>query len=110
MLQRSPHLSLVTDEPTEGASGFSAGGDSMTGMLDEMTKRRNVKALERAIKDNHGVLVGWLTKKLGSAADAADVAQDVYVRVYKFAAVECIDNPQALLFKTAANQIGRAHV
>jgi len=103
LLQRTPHLSLVTGEPSDSAPRVGADEGTMTEMLDEVARRRNVKALERAIKDNHGVLVGWLTKKLGSAADAADVAQDVYVRVYKFAAVECIDNPQALLFKTAAN-------
>ncbi len=72
-------------------------------VLDDVARKRNVRALEKAIKANQGVLIGWLTKKLNSAADAADIAQDVYIRVYKFAAVEQIDNPQALLFKTAAN-------
>ncbi|MBB5610067.1 MULTISPECIES: sigma-70 family RNA polymerase sigma factor [unclassified Janthinobacterium] len=32
-------------------------------------------------RQNHGWLLGWLRSKLGSAVDAADVAQDTYVRV-----------------------------
>jgi RNA polymerase sigma-70 factor (ECF subfamily) len=31
--------------------------------------------------DHHGWLRGWLRGKLGNASDAADLAQDVFVRV-----------------------------
>ncbi|WP_417451470.1 RNA polymerase sigma factor [Kordiimonas sp.] len=103
LLQRSPHISLVTDEREERGSARDARPVDMTVQLDEVARKRNIRSLERAIKANQGVLIGWLSKKLNSASDAADVAQDVYIRVYKFAEVEIIDNPQALLFKTAAN-------
>ncbi|MFZ4878256.1 sigma-70 family RNA polymerase sigma factor [Janthinobacterium sp. Mn2066] len=32
-------------------------------------------------RQNHGWLLGWLRGKLGNVSDAADVAQDTYVRV-----------------------------
>ena len=32
-------------------------------------------------RHNHGWLLGWLRSKLGNAFDAADIAQDTYVRV-----------------------------
>lgn len=32
-------------------------------------------------RHNHGWLLGWLRGKLGNAFDAADIAQDTYVRV-----------------------------
>ena len=33
--------------------------------------------------DHHGWLKGWLRKRLGNAYDAADLAQDTFVRVIK---------------------------
>jgi len=32
-------------------------------------------------RDHHGWLAGWLRKKLGNAPDAADLAQDTFVRL-----------------------------
>jgi RNA polymerase sigma-70 factor (ECF subfamily) len=99
VLRKAPHIKLVKDgEPAPEDVG---GGDRP--LLDEAARRKNIRALEATIKASHGLLVGWITKKLGNADDASDVAQDVYMRVYRFASVEVIENPQALLFKTAAN-------
>ena len=99
MLRKAPHIKLVkdTDEPVEAQGG----GEKP--LLEDAARRKNIRALEACIKANHGLLVGWITKKLGNTDDASDVAQDVYMRVYRFASVEVIENPQALLFKTAAN-------
>jgi RNA polymerase sigma-70 factor (ECF subfamily) len=100
VLRKAPHIRLVKDA-REQAAAKEEGADRP--VLAETARRKNVRALEGATKANHGLLVGWLGKKLGNPEDAADVAQDVYMRVYRFASVEVIENPQALLFKTAAN-------
>ena len=51
---------------------------------------------------HHGWLQGWLRKKLGSAADAADLAQDTFVRVLAKrqqddAAAQVLKEPRAYL-------------
>lgn len=39
--------------------------------------------VHRLYADHHGWLQGWLRKKLGNHADAADLAQDTFVRVLR---------------------------
>lgn len=72
-------------------------------LLADADYKVNIRRVEQAIRKHHGMLLNWLAKKLGNAADAADVAQDVYMRIYRFARTGMVENPQALLFKTAAN-------
>ena len=47
----------------------------------------NPSALHSAVNDlycdHHGWLKGWLRKRLGNSCDAADLAQDTFVRVIK---------------------------
>ncbi len=100
VLRKAPHIRLVDDAEALAASSHSR---DERPLLDDKIRRKNIKALEACIRSHHGLLVGWLAKKLGNQDDASDVAQDVYMRVYRFASVEVIENPQALLFKTAAN-------
>lgn len=64
------------------------------------TRKRAVEAVIRA-KDR--MLVRWLTQKLGDVETARDVAQSAYLRVWRHAETSPIDNPQALIFKAAAN-------
>lgn len=44
----------------------------------ELALQQEVHAL---YADHHGWLQGWLRRKLGNAFDAADIAQDVFMRV-----------------------------
>jgi RNA polymerase sigma-70 factor (ECF subfamily) len=60
-------------------------------------------AIEAAIREIDPLLVGWLTKKFGDAAVARDLAQDAYLRVWRFAHESAVDDPRALIFKAAAN-------
>jgi RNA polymerase sigma-70 factor (ECF subfamily) len=45
----------------------------------------------------------YLTRFLGNASDAQDIAHDAYVRVYAAENKKPADNPQALLYTTARN-------
>lgn len=67
-------------------------------MTPEQTTR-----IESAIRDNEAVLVKWLTRRLGDPDAADDVAQSVFLRVWSYAATAMVNNPRALIFKTAGN-------
>lgn len=41
----------------------------------------NLQQIEALYADHHGWLKGWLIRRLGNTADAADVAQDAFVRL-----------------------------
>ena len=59
--------------------------------------------IEMAIRRDEKMLVRWLTRKLGDADAAHDVAQNVYLRVWAFAEHSEVENPRALIFKAASN-------
>ncbi len=59
--------------------------------------------VDRAIRKHNRLLVQWLTKKFGDPETARDIAQSAYLRVWRYAEKNEIDNPRALIFKTAAN-------
>lgn len=61
------------------------------------------RALEAAFREESALLHRWLSKRLGNADDAQDVLQSVYLRILSFGADHQIDNPKALIFRTAAN-------
>lgn len=61
------------------------------------------KAVGRAIERNDRMLVRWLAQKFGDIETARDIAQSAYLRVWRYAQTQRIDNLQALIFKTAAN-------
>ncbi len=47
--------------------------------------------------DHHGWLKSWLRARLGNAADAADFAQDTFLRVMQRCDLGAIDTPRAFL-------------
>ncbi len=59
--------------------------------------------MEAAIKKHDRMLVRWLTSKFHDPDKASDIAQSAYVRALDYVATTDVDNPKALLFKTAAN-------
>jgi RNA polymerase sigma factor (sigma-70 family) len=48
-------------------------------------------------------LMRYLRRRLGNAADARDIAQETYARLLRMDKVEVIRDPQAYLFRIAAN-------
>ena len=64
------------------------------------------QAIDQLYSHHHGWLQGWLRKRLGSAADAADLAQDTFVRLLCRAPGEPLNctTPRAYL-ATIANRL-----
>ena len=54
-------------------------------------------ALDRLYSEHNDWLKGWLRVRLGNAADAADLAQDTFVRVMTARHVEPIREPRGYL-------------
>ena len=61
-----------------------------------------VRALYR---DHHGWLQGWLRHKLGNTFDAADLAQDTFIKVMLAQAGEQIREPRAYLATVASRLV-----
>ncbi len=65
----------------------------------------NPSALHSAVNDlycdHHGWLKGWLRKRLGNSCDAADLAQDTFVRVIKARNALEIREPRPYLSRVA---------
>ena len=52
---------------------------------------------------HHGWLQAWLRKKLGNAFDAADLAQDTFLRVLRAPGLDSLAEPRAYLTTVARN-------
>lgn len=106
-MERAYKLRRKSGDPGAGVmrvESVQVRGDS-EGNLNEAspaTKRR-LKIVEQTFRRHHRLLVGWLAKKLGDEATAKDVAQEAFLRVWRSAHKTEIDDPRALIFKTAAN-------
>jgi RNA polymerase sigma factor (sigma-70 family) len=59
--------------------------------------------------DHHGWLQGWLRRKLGNAFDAADLAQDTYVRVMVSGRVPPTDQSRSFLTQIAKGLVIDLH-
>ena len=60
-------------------------------------------AVEEMYLRHHGMLHRFLTRMLRCEETAADVAQDAYLRLLRFAPRRGMDDPRAYLFTVAAN-------
>ncbi len=59
--------------------------------------------VEKAIQRDEKKLINYLTKFLGDADTARDIAQSAFLRTWEYAERSQIDNPTGFLFKTATN-------
>jgi RNA polymerase sigma-70 factor (ECF subfamily) len=75
--------------------------DNSKTLSPEVKDRLN--AVERAFRRHDRLLIGWLAKKFGDETIARDIAQDAFLRVWRSAHKTEIEDPRALIFKTAAN-------
>jgi len=53
--------------------------------------------IERLYLDHHGWLQGWLRSRLNDSADAADLAQDTFVRILRRRQSTLLQEPRAYL-------------
>ncbi|BFM10766.1 sigma-70 family RNA polymerase sigma factor [Simiduia litorea] len=62
------------------------------------------KSMLEQLFDSHATgLVRYLTRKMKSAQDAEDIAQNAFIRIQKLAEAGELDNPKAYLYQTASN-------
>ncbi|MEO1242662.1 MAG: RNA polymerase sigma factor [Pseudomonadota bacterium] len=66
-------------------------------------KCRSKLIIEQAIQRDEKKLINYLTKFLGDADTARDIAQSAFLRTWEYAEKSQIDNPTGFLFKTATN-------
>lgn len=62
-------------------------------------------ALQALYLNHHGWLNGWLRKKMGNHADAADLAQDTFIRVMVSCDSEHLREPRAFLTTVASGLV-----
>ena len=63
------------------------------------------KLVERLFAEHGGVLKAFLFRRVSRPPDAADLAQEVYLRMLRVPDIEAIRNPQSYLFTVASNLI-----
>lgn len=61
--------------------------------------------LERLFEDRSSDLLRYIRLRVRTESDARDVAQDTYLRFIRLAKPDAIQNPEAYLFRIAANLI-----
>jgi RNA polymerase sigma factor (sigma-70 family) len=59
--------------------------------------------LKQLVESHGSSLERFLARKLDNPADAAEVAQEAYLRIYRLQQPEKLDNARAFLFQVAAN-------
>lgn len=55
------------------------------------------------LQEHHDELVGFLVRRVSCRDAAADILQDVFIRLIQIEAEICIQNPRAFLYRVAAN-------
>lgn len=61
---------------------------------------------EAAFREHYSVLIQYLRRRVGSDADARDIAQESYLRVMRYREHQDLASLKALLFRIATNLVG----
>ena len=69
---------------------------------DEAAHQRLAGLLD-AYGAKRGDLIRFFTARMGSASDAEDLIQDLYVKLTSMTLAEPVENPSAFLYRTAVN-------
>ena len=70
-----------------------------------MNKENLRVLLDRLIDHLSADFLRYIQLRVKSEADASDIAQDAYLRFIRLAYLDAIENPEAYLFRIAANVI-----
>jgi RNA polymerase sigma-70 factor (ECF subfamily) len=60
-------------------------------------------SIQEIIRRHHGALIKFLRRRLGTADDAEDVAQETYIRMMRYEGSSELSSPSAMLFRIAVN-------
>ncbi len=61
------------------------------------------KFIAELVSDHGSALENFLTQRLGNPDDAAELAQEVFIRLHRLDEPEKLDNPRAYLYQAASN-------
>lgn len=64
--------------------------------------------MERLFTEHHTSLLGFFSRRVRARSEAADLAQEVYLRMLRVSDPEAIRNPEGYLF-TVANNLVKEH-
>ncbi len=65
--------------------------------------KEKAQFLQQLVEDYGSSLERFLSRKLDNPADAAEVAQEAFLRIYRLKQPEKLDNARAFLFQVASN-------
>jgi RNA polymerase sigma factor (sigma-70 family) len=70
---------------------------------DADTAQGRLAVLMEAYTAKRADLIRFFTARMGSAADAEDLIQDLYVKLSTMTVAEAVENPSAFLYRAAVN-------
>jgi RNA polymerase sigma factor (sigma-70 family) len=70
---------------------------------DGTSEARGQPSLLTAYAAKRADLIRFFTARMGSASDAEDLIQDLYLKLSAMTSVEAVENPSAFLYRTAVN-------
>jgi RNA polymerase sigma factor (sigma-70 family) len=108
---RNMHLPAPRGSTPERAQDMTSeevlAGESSLGAVQE----RESLSVHEVIRRHHDSLMRFLRHRLRVRADAADVAQEAYIRMMQYEGSRDIQSPSSMLFRIAinvANDLGRS--
>ena len=76
---------MTNDSPNQETAPKKLTNDNVDVGLMLRIGNRDEKALEELIERHQGAVIGTVAKMLGNSSDAEDIAQQVFIRIWKSA-------------------------
>ena len=80
---------MTNDSPNQETAPKKLTNDNVDVGLMLRIGNRDEKALEELIERHQGAVIGTVAKMLGNSSDAEDIAQQVFIRIWKYKASYC---------------------
>lgn len=74
-------------------------------LVSSAPPRSSLQSIDTLYRDHHGWLHGWLRKRLGDREQAADIAQDTFLRLLLSGRLPSIDEGRSYLAQIARNLV-----
>jgi RNA polymerase sigma factor (sigma-70 family) len=105
----APAVAFIADSGESYTRMNDRAGGASTDDIDEIRNALDSKSkplFEAAFREHHASLVQYLRRRVGSDADARDIAQEAYLRLLRYHENQDLDSLKALLFRIATNLVG----